>query len=109
MRAALALAIVCSMPVTLLAQSSRAVESGKNPSLLEVAARVQRIVEAHEAALAAEKAMAGKEVAKSSRQPTTTATPAQRVRPAQRIKTPPRIGLNWRVTLVWPEELRERQ
>jgi len=101
MRAILVLAIVWAMPLTATAQSGRSAASAPNPSLLEVAARVQRIVAAHEEALAAEKATAPMAVAKASHKPKIAAPPVQRAKPTSRV------GLSWRVSLVWPEELRE--
>jgi hypothetical protein len=102
MNSILLLIVTLSAPMTVLAQGVHAPAPQKELSLVEVAARVRRVVEAHEETLATEKANGTKKTA---------------AEPAHKFKTPhasarvpkitPHVGLVWRISLVWPPELRE--
>jgi len=86
------------------APAARSNGTTTRPSLLEVAARIRKIVEAHEQAMAAEKHAPVKTSAVKAtddRKTRQAAAPARSVRPA------PRVGLVRRISLVWPPELRE--
>jgi hypothetical protein len=90
--------IVTAAPV------ARSNGTATRPSLLEVAARIRKIVEAHEQAMAAEKHTPVKTSAvkaAADRKTPHAAALARSVRPA------PRVGLVWRISLVWPPELHE--
>jgi len=93
-----------STVIVTAAPAARSNGTATRPSLLEVAARIRKIVEAHEQAMAAEKQAPVKTSAvkaAADRKTPHAAAPSRSVRPA------PRAGLVWRISLVWPPELRE--
>jgi hypothetical protein len=126
MRAALVLAFAVSMSSALLAQTSHRAEprsstgdgpdahvtaaappvlskpaTDKPPTLVEIAARVRRVVEEHEQRLAADRSAAPRKTEGSTGEKPKPSHAAKRA-----VKTS-RVGLVWRVSLVWPKELTE--